>query len=97
MTRIVVSRRTLSDFKRIWRYIAVDSEPAADRLLLAMDDRLRLLGSFPEIGARRDDLRPGARMLVHGRYLILYSFERARDRVKIVAIVEGLRDLTDLF
>jgi toxin ParE1/3/4 len=97
VAKLVISRRATDDFKRIWTYIAADSERAADRLLLAIDARIQLLSVFPEIGPRRDDLRPGLRMLVHGRYLVLYEFLRDVDAVEIVAVVEGLRDLGELF
>ncbi len=93
MTDIVISRRARDDFKRIWRYIALDNEVAADRLLLAIDEKIERLRQFPDIGAARDDIRPGARMLIHGAYLVLYEFDRAGDAVEIVAIVEGMRDL----
>jgi len=66
MTEIVVSRRAREDFKRIWLYIAHDNEAAADRLLLAIDAKIERLRGFPEIGVSRDDIRPGARALVHG-------------------------------
>ena len=96
MAEIVVSGRAYSDFKRIWRYIAEDSERAADQLLLAMDDRIQALAAFPEMGPTRPEIAPDARVLIHGGYLILYTFDPARDLVEIVAIVEGMRDLDRL-
>ena len=97
MTDIVVSRRARDDFKRIWRYIALDNEDAADRLLLALDTKIERLRTYPELGSRRDEIRPGARLLVHGAYLVLYEYQPAHDTVEIVAIVEGMRDLGQLF
>ena len=97
MTDIVVSRQALDDFKRIWRYIALDNEEAADRLLLAIDAKIERLRTFPEIGSPRDEIRPGARVLVHGAYLVLYAYDAAADLVEIVAVVEGMRDLGQLF
>jgi len=97
MTEIVVSRRALDGFKRIWLYVALDNEAAADRLLLAIDARIERLRHFPESGAARDEIRPGARALVHGSYLVMYQFRAATDTVEIVAIVEGMRDLSRLF
>ena len=97
MTTIVLSRRARKDFKRIWTYIALDDDHAADRLLLALDTRLEKLRDFPGIGTPRDDIRSGARTLVHGRYLILYDHDAAADQVEIVAVVEGMRDLDRLF
>ena len=97
MTMIVVSRRAREDFKRIWRYIALDDESAADRLLLALDAKIERLRDFPGIGTPRDEIRPGARTLVHGSYLILYEHDADAGQVEIVAVVEGMRDLDRLF
>jgi len=97
MTEIVVSQRAKDDFKRIWRYIALDNEEAADRLLLALDAKIERLRTYPEIGSSRDEIRPGARTLVHGSYLVLYEYHATTDTVEIVAIVEGMRDLSQIF
>ncbi len=97
MTAIILSRRAREDFKRIWTYIARDDDRAADRLLLALDAKIERLKDFPGIGTSRDDIRPGARTLVHGSYLILYEHDADADQVEIVAVVEGVRDLDRLF
>jgi len=97
LTEIVISRRAGDDFKRIWRYIALDNEAAADRLLLAIDKKIQRLRKFPELGASRPEIRPNVRVLMHGSYLILYEFDPARDTVQIVALVEAMRDLGSLF
>jgi toxin ParE1/3/4 len=97
MTNIVLSNRAVADFKRIWRYIALDDADAADRVLLAIDAKIERLRIFPEIGTPRDEIRPGARTLVHGAYLVLYAYDPISDTVEIVAVVEGQRDLTHLF
>lgn len=97
MTDIVLSQRAKDDFKRIWRYVALDDEVAADRLLLALDAKIERLRAYPEIGPARDEIRPGARALVHGFYLVLYEYQAAADIVEIVTIVEGMRDLSQLF
>lgn len=97
MTAIVISRRAREDFKRIWTYIALDDERTADRLLLALDAKIERLRDFPGIGTSRDEIRAGARTLVHGSYLILYEHDVGTDQVEIVAVVEGMRDLNRLF
>ncbi len=97
MRDILISRRAREDFKRIWRYIAQDNADAADRLLLALDAKIERLRDFPEIGTLRGDVRPGARTLLHGRYLILYEYSLVLDHVEIVAVVEAQRDLGSLF
>lgn len=56
MTAIVISRRAREDLKRIWTYIALDDDRAADRLLLALDANVQCLRDFPGIGTARDDV-----------------------------------------
>jgi toxin ParE1/3/4 len=97
MAEIIVSQQADDDFERIWLNIALDNDDAADRLLRAINVKIERLRIFPEIGRARDDLRPGARGLVHGAYLILYEYDATRDVVTIVTAVEGMRDLDRLF
>jgi toxin ParE1/3/4 len=96
VTDILITRRAKADFKSIWLHIAEDNEAAADNLLLAVDEKIEQLREFPELGTRRDDIRSGARMLVHGNYLVLYEYDRERDAVTIVTVVHGARDLGSL-
>jgi len=63
-----------ADLKRIWRFIAVDNEPAADRLLLMIEERIATLATFPQVAPARDDIRPGFRMLVVSGYRVIYEF-----------------------
>ena len=97
MAEIVISRRARDDFKRIWHYIALDNEQAADRVLLAIDAKIKRLRAFPEIGAVRNDIRSNTRILVHGSYLVLYEYHRERGIIEVVAVVEGMRDLGEAF
>jgi toxin ParE1/3/4 len=97
MADIIISQQADDDFERLWLNIALDNDDAADRLLRAINIKIERLRIFPEIGRLRDELRPGARGLVHGSYLILYEYDAARDVVTIVTVVEGMRDLDRLF
>ena len=51
---------------------------------------------------RRPDIHPAARILLEGPYLILFETrpdtdEGQVDQVEIVRVVDGRRDLTNLF
>ena len=74
----------------IWRNIAVDNEPAADKLLMRLFDKFELVADHPEMGSARPELSETARILVKGRYIAIY--EPAPYGVLIVAIVHGMRD-----
>ena len=104
MIRIVYTRRAEDELRAIWRYIAEenDNEPAADRILLAISEKIELLRDHPRLGPRRPDIAGGARLLIEGHFLILYETHPDIDdgpveAVEIVSIVDGRRDLTELF
>ena len=94
MTELVISRRAEEELRDIWRYIAVENPDAADRILLKINEKLQILREFPDIGVQRDDIRPGARILIEAVYLILYEHRTAENVVEIVAVVDGRRDLS---
>lgn len=59
--------------------------------------KLQALRDFPGLGTRRDDIRPGLRMLIAGSYLLLYEHRQANGIVELVIVVDGRRDLHELF
>jgi toxin ParE1/3/4 len=97
VAELFVSRRAEEELRQIWRHIAAENPGAADRLLLRIDDKLQVLRDFPGMGTLRDDIRPGFRMLVEGNYLLLYEHDTVNDSVELIAIVDGRRDLRELF
>ena len=97
MAELFVYRRAEEELRQIWRHIAAENPGAADRLLLRIDDKLQVLRDFPGMGTLRDDIRPGFRMLVEGNYLLLYEHDTANDSVELIAVVDGRRDLSELF
>ena len=97
LVELVVTKRAEDDFRAIWRAIARHNVSAADRLLLRIDEQMQLLRRFTEMYVARDDIRPGLRMIVEGNYLVLYEYHRREALVEIVAVVDGRRDLFELF
>ena len=97
VTEVSLRRRAYADLERIWRYIAQDSRSAADRWALVINEKIDGLATFPEMGAPHDEILEGARLLTHGRYLIIYLYSAERDVADVLTIVEGERDLTELF
>jgi len=58
--------------------------------------------TFLGSGPRRPEIRPTVRMLVEGPYLILFEThpdtdEGEVDQVEIIRVVDGRRDITNLF
>ncbi|MDR3772362.1 MAG: type II toxin-antitoxin system RelE/ParE family toxin [Terracidiphilus sp.] len=90
------------DLIEIYTYIGLDNPSAAERIFDAIQAKSELLVEYPRIGVRRPDIRPSTRMLIQGPYLILYEThpdtdEGLIDEVEIVRIVDGRRNLKNLF
>ncbi|HXB71769.1 MAG TPA: type II toxin-antitoxin system RelE/ParE family toxin [Candidatus Acidoferrales bacterium] len=83
--------RARRDVLDIWRRIAADSEPSADRFIDRLTQHFRLLGKAPFAGRQRDDIRPGYRSFPVGEYLIFYRI--MEPGVRIMHVVHGRKDL----
>ncbi|WP_017325282.1 type II toxin-antitoxin system RelE/ParE family toxin [Synechococcus sp. PCC 7336] len=77
------------------RLAELNSVETAEQFLGRVNDKCRRLTSFPGLGYRRDELSPGMRSVPVADYLIFYrAFE---DRIEILRVVSGYRDLDTLF
>ncbi|RWN26163.1 type II toxin-antitoxin system RelE/ParE family toxin [Mesorhizobium sp.] len=92
---IVRSPAAENDLIEIWFGIATDIPLAADRFLDAIAARILRLASFPESGPKRLDIGAEVRALTIGNYLVLYRL--AEQRVEVVRVVHGARDVSALF
>jgi toxin ParE1/3/4 len=97
VAELFVSHRAEAELRQIWRTVAAENPAAADRLLLKIDAKLQILRDFPKIGAPRNEIRPGFRMLVEGNYLLLYEYDEDGDAVELISVVDGRQDLAELF
>lgn len=102
MTAVLLSPVAERDLEDIWLAIAADNRRAATRILRLIAARIEGLADHPRLAPRRKDIRPGARMLVVGRYLVLYEThpdtdEGPLDSVEIVRVIDGRRDFPSLF
>jgi toxin ParE1/3/4 len=95
MARVVRSSAAKADAGEIWAYIAEDNPDAADRLLDRFDKLFRVLASQPQIGKSVEELVPNLRFVPIGNYLIFYR--PTEDRIEIVRILHGARDITAKF
>ncbi len=72
-------------------YIADDNPARAESFVAELEAKARRLAEWPGSYPTRDDISPGLRAAVHGRYLLLYR--EIEDEVRIVRVVHGARDL----
>jgi plasmid stabilization system protein ParE len=56
MSGFVLHPDALADLKEIWEFIAADSLGTADRVLGEIQEAVRSLVAFPEMGHKRSDL-----------------------------------------
>ena len=89
-----LTRRARQDVLHIWKYIADESEVAADRFVDLLTHYFALLGDNPHAGRRREDLRQGYRSFPVGEYLIFYRI--VDPGIQILHVVHGRRDLASL-
>lgn len=86
-----------ADLREIAIHIAEFSKDRnlAIRFVKELQEKTKILEQFPESGAiPRDRVlkSSGYRFLSHKDYLIFYSYEKAENKVYIVAVFNGKRD-----
>jgi toxin ParE1/3/4 len=87
-----------ADLIQIKRYIARESgsNAIAIRYTEKLRQQCRELAELPGImGRARPELMEGIRSIAHGNYVILFRYNN--DFVEIVSIIEGHRDIEELF
>lgn len=92
--RIFRSPAADQDLIDIWLHIASDSKAAADKVYARIVERIFDLEDFSQSGPQRLEIAADVRSLTVMSYLILYRVEP--DRIEIIRIIHGARDLTSL-
>jgi plasmid stabilization system protein ParE len=92
MSDYVLSAGAEFDLDDIWEYIANDNIDAADRWIAKLFDAFDTIARTPGIGHTRQDLTDYPVLFWPvGAYLILYRV--SSERVEIVAVTQGARDI----
>ena len=82
-----------TDLLDIWDFIRADrSETMADEVLTRIVGACDVLADHPQLGRRRPDIDPDARMLVIQRWLALYRV--MPNGAQVVRVVDGARELS---
>lgn len=88
--KVVLSAGALADLQGIGDYIAKDNLGAAESFVARLKSRCFDLGTFPNVGTKRDDIRAGYRSIAEGNYVIYY---RVRPEVvEIMHVLHGAQD-----
>jgi len=93
--------RAEEDLLDVYLTIGRDNPAAAERIYSVIEAQIGHLLDHPRLGPRRPDIRPNTRILVERPYVILYrtipdADDGPIDRVIIVRVVDGRRDLSGL-
>ena len=90
----ILAPEASADLDAIWYYIAKESGSThrADRLVDAITERFYLLSTYPRLGRRRDDLRPGLHSFAVKYYVIIYRVTADEDLL-IMHIPHSRQDL----
>lgn len=88
------SQRALLDVEHLRDYIALDSPLYARLFIERLVKRTENLPHFPRMGrevpeAERDDIRE----LIYQGYRLIYHVDDAQQRIKMVTVIHGSRDL----
>ena len=88
-----MSRLAEADLEEIGDYIARDSREGALSFVRELRDACALAAKRPSLYRRREDLAPGIRSIVRGRYLTLFRELPELDAVRIERVLHGARDI----
>ena len=87
----VLSPQARIDLDEAWDYLAERNPDAADRLIEEFWASAVRHAQFPRTGRARDDLRPGMRSFVVGRYVVF--FVPVADTIRIARVLHGSRNI----
>jgi len=91
MYDLELQHRARQDLKEIWRFSCETwNEQQADKYLRQLAEKTALLRTNPNLGRRRDEVRPGYRSLVVNRHVVYYLVEE--DSVRIVRVLHDGMD-----
>lgn len=93
MRRPILSPRAEADLEEIGDYIARDNPRRALTFVAELQQRCRRIADAPASFPLREELGPGVRMALHGRYLIF--FREVPEGVRIERVLHGARLLDD--
>ena len=85
-----------ADLSEIWNYyVTVAGRHTADKIVREIGEMCRLLEDHPFAGRTRDGVRPGVRSIAARPYVVFYRVNN--DIVEIVRVLDGRRDLDEIF
>jgi toxin ParE1/3/4 len=94
--RLLLSPRAAADLEEIADYIARDDPARAGTFVAELEAKCRAVATSPALYPECQDLAPGLRMAVHGRYLVFYRDLPGDDAVRVERVLHCARNLPRL-
>jgi toxin ParE1/3/4 len=91
--RLLLSPRAAADLEEIAEYIARDNPIRAASFVAELEATCRAVAASPELYPARNDLAPGLRMAIHGRYLVFYRDLPSENTVRVERVLHSARNL----
>jgi toxin ParE1/3/4 len=91
--RVIRRPSFLDDLTEAYDYLASRNPVAADRLLDEIEFLVELLGNFPAIGRRRDELGAGIRSFRIRRFNHIAFYRTTADAVVLLRLLHGARNI----
>ncbi|GBQ25592.1 plasmid stabilization system [Gluconacetobacter sacchari DSM 12717] len=95
MKRLGFAPAARADLLEIALYIAEDNPERAMSFVAELEAKAATAAQHPGSFPARDEISPGLRVVVHGRYVLF--FRELADEVRIVRVLHGARDLPQIF
>ncbi|HET9679490.1 MAG TPA: type II toxin-antitoxin system RelE/ParE family toxin [Gammaproteobacteria bacterium] len=95
MLTLKTSPEAESDLLNIWLYIANDQPVNADRFLDRLQEKLRMITEFPDMGRERSDLAEGLKSFPVERYNVYYRV--TGKALILVRVLPASRDISIIF
>ncbi|MGP0089224.1 MAG: type II toxin-antitoxin system RelE/ParE family toxin [Xanthobacteraceae bacterium] len=93
---VIWSSDARSDLSEIWNYyVKVAGRHTADGIARKIGDACRLVEEHPFAGRARNEVRPSLRSITASQHVVFYRVNN--DVVEIVRVLDGRRDLDEIF
>jgi toxin ParE1/3/4 len=93
---IIWSADANADLAEIWNYYSSIAGPdTADNIVRRIAKSCVVLEEHPYAGRARDEIRPGLRSVIASPHVVFYRVRS--NRVEIVRVLDGRRDLDEIF
>ena len=96
--QLIYTEEFSNSFFETIEYIKQENPNAATNFTRKVNDKIKLLKTFPEIGKQSEDFRlSGIRILIIDNYLILYEDKQAEKLIYLHLFCHGARDYPNIF